>query len=123
MSEAPKYFDCSGFIKYVFGHFGIEISRSTLLQATYDGKQVKKMEPGDILFYRSIRGHYNPQIPTGIGHAAIYLGDGKAIHANTTIIKDYPQFVMKDGKVKIQSLKDIEIKEKEGPIVMIKRFI
>lgn len=125
MDEAPTCFDCSGFIKFVFGHFGYDLPRSTLLQATYAGKQVRdisKIKPGDLLFYRSIRGHYNPQYPGGIGHVVIYLGNKRAIHANSTVIKDYPVRIEK-GEVRIHTLKDIERKWKEGPIVTVKRII
>lgn len=120
MKEAPKFFDCSSFVKYIFGHFGVNLPRSTLLQATYAGKKVKGMKPGDLIFYGSIRGHYNPKFMRGVGHVVIYLGDNKAIHAVSKVIKDYPVRIEK-GWVKIQSLKKIKQLEKE--IVVIKRVI
>lgn len=120
MKDAPKYFDCSGFVKYVFEHFGYDIPRSTLLQATYAGKKVKKPQPGDLIFYRSLRGHYSPKYSQGIGHVVLYLGEGRGIHAISKVYKDYPVRVEK-GWVKIQSLKKIQQLEKD--IVVIKRII
>ena len=120
IKEAPKYFDCSGFIKYVFEHFGYEMPRSTLLQATYAGKKVKEPQRGDLIFYRSLRGHYSPKYPQGIGHVVLYLGDGKGIHAISKVYKDYPIRVEK-GWVKTQSLKKIQQLEKD--VVAIKRII
>ena len=123
LSEAPKFFDCSGFVQYVYGHFGYEIPRSTILQAAYAGKKIfglSKILPGDLIFYRSIRGHYNPKYPQGIGHEVMYLGNGKGIHANSKIYSDYPKMIQK-GSVKIQSLKKILKSEKR--LVVIKRII
>ena len=71
-------FDCSGFVYYVYKHFGVTLNRVAQDQAS-NGKHVDAadLQPGDILcFYSS--GNY-------IGHAGIYIGGGKFIHsANST---------------------------------------
>ena len=51
--------DCSGFTRYVYQ--GTAISAS-------------KMQPGDLLFYGSGK---------SINHVAMYIGDGKIVHAST----------------------------------------
>lgn len=67
--------DCSGFTQGVYAHFGITVGRSSRDQAA-NGREiaVSAAQPGDLLFYAS--GDY-------INHVAMYIGDGKVIHAST----------------------------------------
>ncbi|SHH30265.1 NlpC/P60 family protein [Hydrocarboniphaga daqingensis] len=71
----PDGFDCSGLARYVYGQSGVGLPRSTSEQHAF-GKTVplKQAQPGDLLFYRFGRGR-------GVDHVAIYLGEGKAVHA------------------------------------------
>jgi cell wall-associated NlpC family hydrolase len=70
--------DCSGFVQFIYHGFKIDLPRSSAEQAQV-GKVVtrqmdfSKLLPGDLLFFR--RG--GP-----VGHAGIYLGEGKMIHAS-----------------------------------------
>lgn len=66
--------DCSGFVQEVFKNFGITTGRSSRDQAAnvWEIPQ-SELQPGDLLFYAS--GDY-------INHVAIYIGDGKVIHAS-----------------------------------------
>ncbi len=72
--------DCSGFVQYIYHGFKINLPRSSAEQAQV-GKVVtrqmdfSKLLPGDLLFFR--RGGHS------VGHAGIYLGDGKMIHASS----------------------------------------
>jgi cell wall-associated NlpC family hydrolase len=71
--------DCSGFVQFIYHGFKIDLPRSSSEQAQV-GKVVtrhmdfSKLLPGDLLFFRR-GGHH-------IGHAGIYLGEGKMIHAS-----------------------------------------
>lgn len=67
--------DCSGFTQGVYANFGIKTGRSSRDQAA-NGRQiaVSAVQPADLLFYAS--GDY-------INHVAMYIGDGKIIHAST----------------------------------------
>jgi len=71
--------DCSGFVQYIYHGFKIDLPRSSAEQAQV-GKVVtrsmdfSKLLPGDLLFFRRGGNH--------VGHAGIYLGDGKMIHAS-----------------------------------------
>ena len=68
--------DCSGFVRYVMQHCaGISMNRSSGSQAT-QGHAVNssQMQPGDLLFYSG---------GSGINHVAMYIGDGKIVHAST----------------------------------------
>jgi len=76
--------DCSGFVMSVFKEFGYELPRVASAQCeAATQKDIQDMEPGDLLFY----GDY------GINHVALYIGDGKIIHASTSAtgikISDY----------------------------------
>ena len=65
--------DCSGFVQYVYAHFGITWSgRMTSVTFRNVGKEVSynNMEPGDIVCYS--------------GHVAIYAGGGKIVEAQST---------------------------------------
>ncbi|MFA6308555.1 MAG: SH3 domain-containing C40 family peptidase [Clostridia bacterium] len=72
---SPSGFDCSGFVQYVFKHFGINLNR-TAEDQSHQGTYVSKSNllPGDMIFF----GH-----TSSIDHAAIYIGNNKFIHAST----------------------------------------
>ncbi len=76
--ESKKGFDCSGFVKYVYNHFDMSITRKSSDQGK-GGKAVKKadLQPGDLVFFDTDGGLNN------ITHVGIYIGDGKFIHAST----------------------------------------
>jgi cell wall-associated NlpC family hydrolase len=71
--------DCSGFVQFIYHGFKIDLPRSSAEQAQV-GKVVthrmdfSKLLPGDLLFFRRGR--------RSVGHAGIYLGEGKMIHAS-----------------------------------------
>jgi cell wall-associated NlpC family hydrolase len=65
-------FDCSGMVRYVYDCFGIRLPRSAREQAGLPGAvKLKHAAPGDILVFR-LRKSW---------HSAIYLGDGRFVHA------------------------------------------
>jgi len=74
---STKVFDCSSFTQYIFNELGIELPRTSRDQAK-EGQKVDKgsLSQGDLLFFRT----------TGksIGHVAVYIGDGKMIHASSS---------------------------------------
>lgn len=77
----PSGFDCSGFINYVMGNFGISLSRTSYNMAEY-GKTVKlaDLKPGDLMFFKgsNVRS-------TSIGHVGLVVevnpGEIKFIHS------------------------------------------
>ncbi|GAA0178313.1 C40 family peptidase [Clostridium sediminicola] len=75
--NGPNSFDCSGFTKYVFAHFGIKIPRVSRDQARA-GKYVPKsqLKPGDLVFFKK------PGKP--VHHVGIYVGNNSMIHAPQT---------------------------------------
>lgn len=76
-ANGPSSFDCSGFTKYVFAHFGVNLSRVAVDQAS-QGSSVSKdgLAAGDLVFFGSSMG--------SIHHVGIYVGDGCYIHAPYT---------------------------------------
>ncbi|HHW49576.1 MAG TPA: SH3 domain-containing protein [Clostridiaceae bacterium] len=71
-------FDCSGFVYYVFKHFGINLQRSSKDQAKYGVRVDKKdLKAGDLVFFDT-NGGLN-----AVNHVGIYIGNGKFIHASS----------------------------------------
>lgn len=68
--SSPSGFDCSGFVQYVYRHFGVSLPRTTYSQVAV-GRSVARADlmPGDLVFFRSA------------GHVGIYVGNETYIHA------------------------------------------
>jgi len=77
---SPSGFDCSGFVKYVYAHFGYNLNRTAASQMSngYVVESKAELRPGDVvLFYQRGTSGY-------IGHAGIYVGGGQMIHSPQT---------------------------------------
>jgi cell wall-associated NlpC family hydrolase len=63
-------FDCSGFVRYVYAHFGVTLPHSSYAQFAL-GRRIPRasLRPGDLVFF------------DGLGHVGMYVGDGRFIHA------------------------------------------
>ena len=120
MDEAPNFFDCSGFIKYIFGQVGIELPRSTIEQAV-EGEEVRieELKPGDLIFVRGSYGHYNPKFPDGIGHVGIFTQEKTVIHAASKRVNSKP--IIEEGAV-VETTFNKYINA-WAPVVVIKRVI
>jgi cell wall-associated NlpC family hydrolase len=72
-SSPRSGFDCSGFVRYVYGHFGVRLAHSSYAQFG-SGFRVARggLKPGDLVFF------------DGLGHVGIYVGHNKFIHAPHT---------------------------------------
>ncbi len=64
--------DCSGFIMSIYKNFGVSLphSSSAMRKCGYDVGGIQNAQPGDIICYS--------------GHVALYIGDGKIVHASTS---------------------------------------
>jgi peptidoglycan DL-endopeptidase CwlO len=73
-ATGPSAFDCSGLLKWSFAQAGITLPRTSRAQSQF-GTPVSKadLQPGDAVFF------YRP-----VSHAAIYIGNGKVVHASTS---------------------------------------
>lgn len=74
-TSLTKGADCSGFVLSIYKKYGIELPHYSKSQSNC-GTEIsyKNAQPGDLLFYGSSK--------STISHVAIYLGDGKIVHAN-----------------------------------------
>lgn len=69
-----RTFDCSGFIKYIFGKHGIKLPSGSYNQVNL-GTVVNRAElrKGDLIFFKI--GNSNK-----VGHVGVYAGDNKILH-------------------------------------------
>ena len=81
----PSGFDCSGYVQYVYSHFGISVGRTTYTQQ-YAGTKISvaSAQAGDLYFWGSYGSAY---------HVAIALGGGQYVMAPA------PGQVVKTGSV------------------------
>ncbi len=68
--------DCSGFTMSVYSHFGYSLPHQSGSQSGCGVRvSTDSLLPGDLLFYSSGG--------SGIGHVALYIGNGQVVHAST----------------------------------------
>lgn len=74
---SPSGFDCSGFTRYVFAHFGVKLPHGATPQLN-SGVEVSRdnLQPGDLVFFQ---GTYATS--SAASHCGIYIGDGQFIHS------------------------------------------
>jgi cell wall-associated NlpC family hydrolase len=81
--SSPRGWDCSGMVRWTYERFGIELPHSANKQG-HVGTRVSKPKLGDIVVFAY-------QGSTSFYHSAIYIGDGKIVHAHqqrkTTVIE------------------------------------
>jgi cell wall-associated NlpC family hydrolase len=75
-NTAETGFDCSGFTRYVFAHFGVSLPHYTFAQFDL-GRRVARsgLRPGDLVFF------------DGVGHVGLYIGHDRFIHAPHTVTR------------------------------------
>lgn len=106
--EAPKVFDCSSFISYLFVQAGISIPRVSVDQYVF-GKIISEndLKPGDAIYSNTGEGkiHFETKeflsgtkVPEGVDHCGLYIGDGKVIHTSSKV-----------GGVAIENLKEAKM--------------
>lgn len=73
----PRGFDCSGFVRYIFRAFGIDLPHASYAQAGL-GKHIEKSDLalGDLVFFKTGGS-------SRINHVGIYVGGNRFIHAST----------------------------------------
>lgn len=76
--STPKGFDCSGFVRYVYKYFDINLAHCASSQAKL-GKKVAEgdLKPGDLLFFDTNGRHKR------INHVGIYIGGNRFINAES----------------------------------------
>ncbi len=72
----PTGFDCSGLVQYAYSNAGLRLPRTAAAQMDASTPvTLENAEAGDLLFFRD---------GSRTSHVAIYLGDGRFIHAPST---------------------------------------
>lgn len=75
-SSLTKGADCSGFTMAVYQHFGYSLPHNAYMQiGATRSVSMNNIQPGDLIFYGSSK--------SSCSHVALYIGDGKVIHAST----------------------------------------
>lgn len=76
--SSPNGFDCSGYVKYVYQKFGINLNRTAADQAQ-QGTYISKanLNTGDLVFFDTNGGH------NYINHVGIYIGNGMFIQSSS----------------------------------------
>ncbi len=68
-------FDCSGLVFYIHRELGVTVPRTAAEQyAASDPVNVRHLEPGDLLFFRTTKRKQ-------VSHVGIYAGGGRFVHA------------------------------------------
>jgi cell wall-associated NlpC family hydrolase len=72
---SPAGFDCTGFVMWVFGQFGVALPHNEAGQLA-SGEAVGRddLQPGDVLVFANT-------YRRGLSHVGIYIGDGRFVHA------------------------------------------
>ncbi len=95
--DAPHSFSCSSLISYLFTHAGVWMPSISVDKYVY-GREISKEELcfGDLVFSNTGQGkvHYETvefmpgtQVPEGVDHVGMYLGDGEVLHASKSLGK------------------------------------
>ena len=75
--QSPKGFDCSGFVYYVFGHFGYNLPRTATTQYNATTKISRsELRIGDLVYF-------SKPGSSKIAHVGIYIADGTFIHSSS----------------------------------------
>lgn len=96
--SSPYGWDCSGLVKWTYERFGLELPHSANKQG-HIGTRVSKPKLGDIVVFAY-------QGSTNFYHSAVYIGNGKIVHAHqqrkTTVIE--PLSVYKRSQIRFVRL-------------------
>jgi peptidoglycan DL-endopeptidase CwlO len=73
-AAGPSAFDCSGLVSWAYKQVGVSLPHSSNAMSRI-GQAVSRsqLRPGDLVFF------YQP-----VSHVAIYVGNGKVVHASTS---------------------------------------
>ncbi len=96
--SSPRGWDCSGMVRWSYAQFGLDVPHSANKQG-HIGVRVSRPALGDIVVFAYVGS-------TNFYHSAMYIGDGKIVHANrarnTTVIE--PLSAYKNSQIRFVRL-------------------
>jgi cell wall-associated NlpC family hydrolase len=76
-TDPQQGFDCSGFVQYVYGQYGVKMPRDVRQQfGVGQDVQPGDLEPGDLVFFSTVA--------PGASHVGIAVGGDQFVHAPST---------------------------------------
>jgi cell wall-associated NlpC family hydrolase len=76
-TDPQQGFDCSGFVQYVYGQYGVKMPRDVRQQfGVGQDVQAGDLEPGDLVFFTTVA--------PGASHVGIAVGGDQFVHAPST---------------------------------------
>jgi hypothetical protein len=85
LSEAPATFDCSSFIKWLYGQCGLWLPRRSIQQRELgESIELNRVASGDAVFVSGSIDYYQNDPADGVGHVGIATGDNSVIHAGNS---------------------------------------
>ncbi|MBC7981787.1 C40 family peptidase [Candidatus Parcubacteria bacterium] len=87
LHEAPNAFDCSSFMKWIYGQKGIWLPRRSIQQSEVGVKiPLTDIRAGDLIFTKGWINYFRNDPKDGIGHVGMATGEGTVIHAADNLI-------------------------------------
>lgn len=82
LAEAPSVFDCSSFIKWLYGQCGVWLPRRSIQQREFgESIELGEVVSGDVIFVSGHIDYYFDDPSDGVGHVGVATGDNTVIHA------------------------------------------
>lgn len=82
LADAPRVFDCSSLIKWLYGQRGIWLPRRSIQQRELgEHVELPALVAGDVIFVSGLIDYFIDDPADGVGHVGIYTGAQTVIHA------------------------------------------
>lgn len=82
LTDAPAVFDCSSFMKWLYGQRGVWLPRRTIQQIELGASiDLSDIRAGDLVFTTGYINFYQDDPALGVGHVGIVTGEGTIVHA------------------------------------------
>ena len=82
LSQAPNFFDCSSFVKWLYSYKGVWLPRRSIQQRQLgEVVEINQLTAGDVVFSSGRINYYLEDQTDSVGHEGIYTGQGTIIHA------------------------------------------